>query len=567
MTTAVKANDNLTIYRASYIHYYFVDNESSVSTKNYNLEKRKALMKDHQRVYKANKERMLKEKNNANSTLGEIIDSLTGKEGISELEKAIANYNADESKQTNEFIMKDQEGNDIGIGSIANRNAFLNAKAENIAMMVDSFKKELDKVIQQAYNTLCKGESWKDYKNSVIEQYCALKKNGASYSSDSDTGFNFFDSKTQSMVVQDFLTHEGFKKVKVTDSKSYSKMENCLRSLILLAESLPEYGDGANYSGYTHSTKGSKGKNSKIKDANEFYNIIARKVNGLFSNVKGEGAELAVVKCAEKVGKEIAGEAVEVVQTGKDYSSGPGWLTVSTNVQRDPELEEISKRSSFDNNVSKGDVRVIVTEDKIQIVYGLSVKQYNPPSSTSNFGSIDIVSNTNFYTAAKNVLKNNGLAYLENLAAGHGNGGGVGKDRKINNKDDDPITTAELNTMWDDLSNFVIAGNALQYLVGLPGENTMFLVYNGKVTSVDTIIDALVENPDLLTGSFSKSSGSGKPSRNVMMRMNKWIPIKGEKTFREAANERSNKTLGSLEDYLTKMTLTVNMKLLSHFVK
>ena len=51
------------------------------------------------------------------------------------------------------------------------------------------------------------------------------------------------------------------------------------------------------------------------------------------------------------------------------------------------------------------------------------------------------------------------------------------------------------------------------------------------------------------------------------MRMNKWIPIKGEKTFREAANERSNKTLGSLEDYLTKITLTVNMKLLSHFVK
>ena len=98
-----------------------------------------------------------------------------------------------------------------------------------------------------------------------------------------------------SLIIQDFLQHEGLNKLKI--KKTSGSYETAIQNLTLLAAALPDIQDftsGRSIINYSTGYEGAK----QIKGSGEgltlqLLQVIARKVSGGFSNVKGFGAEMA----------------------------------------------------------------------------------------------------------------------------------------------------------------------------------------------------------------------------------------------------------------------------------
>ena len=191
------------------------------------------------------------------------------------------------------------------------------------------------------------------------------------------------------MIIQDFLQHEGLKKLKITNSSG--SYETAIQNLTLLASALPDiqnFTDGRSIINYSTGYDGAK----QIRGTGEgltlrLLQVIARKVSGGFSNVKGFGAEMAwanaEIQGQNKLMKEI--QAVNKESQKKDISVKSG----DSYIQRD-----VGKR------VSKGDVTVTVTNDNVFISYGISVKNYGKPSLGLNIPHITLGTYSNFLDLA-----------------------------------------------------------------------------------------------------------------------------------------------------------------------
>ena len=505
----------------SYLHYYFENNESSISSTDFGEAKRTELLKQQKSLYNQHISSM--GSSVVDTEVGKTLDLLINDSKTGNIRRNIYESFDMSSVGPTSFTV---EG--ASIGSLSHILRSVHLEAEKILTITDSFTKELDKVVQQAYQTLGASQAFEDYKDDVIRRYAESK------------GIAKNSANIDSLIINDFLQHDGLKAMRI---KGEGSAKASLDSLILLAESLQTYHFQG---GEKYSTSSSK-ELKTINSLPEFFAVIASKTSGHFNNVKGGSAEI-VSKLAELAVHEELAEAVQGTElsasvTGDDYIRGPNWQITKINQKTGDSIDD--ERFDLEYHRSKGDVSVSISKNGISISYGISVKDYATPNTSSNTLSLSLVSKTSFLSAARRVLANNGIAYMYNLAGGHGSGKGK-------------ITNSDLNGYWEDLKTTVVVGNFLHFLAGLPQENVLYLVANRKIYFVSDILDSVINKDSSLNPTVKMVS------RETMMKSNKWVDGRvGENKNAASANKRSSEAISSISSYLEKATISLDLNLLT----
>lgn len=427
-----------------------------------------------------------------------IIDFLSGN---GELRKEV--FDSQTSSNVSAKSMATQ-----AIGSVTVES--INAKAEEMAEIIDSFQCQLEETINELYGKSVEPSVWQSFVQETIEQYAATK------------GVTAGSSKMRQAILNDFLQHQGLVKLGLTANlgTGQSTLETSLRNMVLLAEALPEYGSQGSQtlSGKNYST--SKG-NRRTKNGLDTLYVIAGKLQGLFNNVVGTAGEIAWA-VAEESAKEQLGEALD--QANISIKATPiGGTTVTVTEHG----EKIGQKDKAIKNVSKPDVKVqIIKNGKVIVEYGTSVKTYTF-NSTSGAKNVSLVSGTSFLQAADKAFGNQGgRRYMLNLAAGHpgkGTSGGVN------------YSAGDLNQKWDTLVEYIVIQNFLDVLLGVltkEGPNNLYLVVNGQIVTVPEIL-AKIGDGSMNFGSrlyMNTNSGTRSLTRASLMKLNQWKWMSNSRT-------------------------------------
>lgn len=398
-----------------------------------------------------------------------------------------------------------------------------------------------------------------DFSKEVINSYAQKR------------GVRIGSKRFSKMVISDFIHHKGIVSLNLDGSAGTgsTNIESCLKAMVLLAEALPDFGVGGRQElgSMKYSTGSSRGE--KISGSGSAtLGIIAGKLQGLWSNVVGAGAEIAWQK-AEETGLKKFDKKLEKIFSkisGQNYSGKN--LNISVEVTGDKTTEKTKEIKS----AAKSDVTITVSDNNVTVSYGVSVKQYkyNPKAGVSY---IKLVSGTSFLKAAEkytNAGKDRG--YLLNLAGGHPNdikglyGGNA-------------FSTANLNSLWDELVQSVVIMNFLDVIAGLGTtamDNVLYLVSNGNVYAIDDILINLINNPDSIGSRIYKETktkrgaGSKSLTRASLVKMNSWIYKKYRNRSldrdTEKGKERSAAASSAIYSALEAQKLEVTLKDLEKLV-
>lgn len=429
------------------------------------------------------------------------------------------------------------------VGQYANSMKKANMLAQQLASEIDLFTNKLNEVIAQIYHSIG-GKSLEEYKNQVIADY-------ASKTHTTPGSSNFRQS-----IINNFITHNGLKRLKMTSSSgtgAQATLETTLRHLVLLAEGLPEYGSGGqSLGGKYYST--SSGAHRSSTGA-ETLGVIAGKVQGLFSNVVGSGGEIAWA-VAEENGEQ---KVVEKLQKLNENINASVYATVVG--------DTTVKNTENKAQVSKGDVSVKISGQGVNIEYGVSVKnyQFNPAANTQ---SVEIVGGTDFLTAAYKLLGGGtNKEYLFNLAAGlPGGNKAVGK-----------VDATTLNNQWNELVETVVLFNFLDFLAGTATQNSnnvLYLVFNGKIVTVDEILSTVISGQTKIKSRLRNTETGKSLQRSSLVAINRnaWIGNKGKSgTYNQTTENkdtekgaiRSKNVASQLHAVLSKTKLDVSLNMLT----
>lgn len=465
-----------------------------------------------------------------------------------------------------------------------------NVSPEQIATIIDDFLVKLKKAIEEIFEKI-EGPTWENFKNNVVKDYA------------SHDGKNLTGSALKQAIIADFLTHEGLVKLNLstttTKGADQAGLQTALRNISLLLEALPEYGAEGNSSmgAVQYSTsKTAEGTMDKTENGLGTLFVIARKLQGLFNNVVGQSGELAWSTAEEKWLKDLISEGkiswldgTAIVET--KVIGGNQLETVRTG-KADPTMKkDLDKKTKKGKKktVSKGDVRVTISDDKILISYGISVKTYSFSTSTGA-KTVALVDNTPFLDAANKLFGDRGgIRYMVNLAGGNP---GVRFDAQGENLKE--YSLSELNERWDALVQEVTARNFIDVIAGVvtkEGPTTLYLVINGQIIPILTILNNLANG--VLNFSSRAVNDSGYVlRRSSLMKLNTWhfstgytknrkadlmqrykgqadktSKIAQTKMVREAAIARSNEASANIIAQLQAAKLTVSLTQLENLLK
>lgn len=508
-----------------YVHYWYVDYQKrggNVAQQSISAAKGQ-ILQNHVNSFSQRKQAMFAGSGaSVINRMDEIIDILTDdKDGK---RKQIFDANLVNPGQK-EFLHGQR------IGQYANSMKKANMQAQQLASEIDLFTNKLNEVIAQIYYSIG-GKNLEQYKNQVIQNYAERARIAEG------------SSKFCQSIINNFITHEGLKKLKMTSSsgtESQATLETTLRHLVLLAQGLPEYGSqgGQSLGGKYYSTKGGSHRSST---GAETLGVIAAKVQGLFSNVVGSGGEIAWALAEEKGDQEVI---KRLNQLDKNINASTHVTVVG---------DTIVKNTNNETRVSKGDVSVKVSGNGVNIEYGVSVKNYrfNPNASTQ---TVEIVGGTDFLTAAYKLLKSGtSKEYLFNLAAGLPGG----------NKEVGSIDATTLNSQWNDLVETVVLFNFLDFLAGTAtqnSDNVLYLVFNGKIITVDEILLKVMSNQAKIKSSLVNENGKSlRRSSFVSINRGSWIGDKGNSGTYNQTSAKKDLESGALRSKRVESALYAALK-------
>lgn len=401
--------------------------------------------------------------------------------------------------------------NSVTISDFSPQQAMSEAceKGKNLVEQVNMFKEALESKIEEIASLV--GTNVEEYKKQLIEAYTSHKGVPSS-----EWAKNFY---------ADFMKSEGLRSFQ-NRCGGASKLSTVLDKLILLAEALPELGESEDITSGTYSTHSSKGD---ITDTN-FGKIIAGKVQGLWSNTKGEAGEIASVAGFAKAFEDALaaeGEAVRRVidEKSKKVLASDEWeITV--------EQSGTSQTTNFETgqkNVSKPDVQITISKGETVIKYGATVKNYKIDPSGKTRG-VSLATNTPFWEAlVKHVKSSEEQFAVVQLAAGHAGThiADIGKENKKSTKIKGTGTSDKiLNESWDDIVQGVTLLNAVDALVGVKtkeGYQNLYYVKNGTVTRIEEIIQQVADGSAArFIGKITQGSSNKKLFRGTLKNLNAW---------------------------------------------
>lgn len=494
-----------------YVHYWFADYEGRAGSMSREYLKLNELKNKYRQQYfnKIGMEEFNKRFNTANKAnideFDDIMNFLTNEN--SEQRKKVFEATATKNVSTAKMLDEVKQSN-IGDTKI------VDATAEEIAAIVTDFCSSLKNIIESMYQELDTGKNWDEFVQEVVNEYQNRR--------------NVSNSTFANRLISDFLTHKGLVKLNLnTNSGGKSggdaALQTSLRNIALLVKALPEYGNGEEgrfeLKGRRYSTGSTKGKYKNSGSGGQTLSIISGKLQGLFNNIVGKAGELAWAVAEEK-GEAQLREAISKLN-----------LKIKSEVvsiDEDPELSNTSKNAKNNRSTVKPDVKVQVKNgDQVVVEYGVSVKTYKTASSGAKVNSITLVTGANFLEAAERAFGSKNLRYMFNVAGGHPGHGSRNKG-KIDDSYSINYTTAELNTQWQAIVDYVTTQNFLDVIAGSIKDNELpviYLVVNGDIIPIAKVLQFLGESGsgvDFSTRLYNDKGTGRMLQRAKLMNMNEW---------------------------------------------
>lgn len=420
---------------------------------------------------------------------------------------------------------------DMNVTTLTN---LIQNKSNQLINYLQMFINQLSTLSEELYNEMNNPTIYQEYTQQIIAKYCLKKQ---------------IDSNSfAASVIQDFLRSDGFKSFEKGLSASTARMERVVNRFILLAAALPEWeqGIGMNYSN-------SRGTSGRINSAEDFWKIISQKVSGLISSAQGAVGEIAAAKAELKLISELASKtSVDVIGkaflTGSNRASLNGFQ-ISSNIKykEDAKLEQF-KNIKTPSSIGKSDVQMIISDDKVALQYGMSVKNYKvKKKNNTTFKTYTIHHEGNFLDLYDKVYNDNDHNFLKNLGAGH-----------VGNSD---MSVSNMDLLWQNLMKTITAEVFSDAITGNVDSNTIFVVLSGKVFAVDDILNRILGYVMNQNG-YSMSYGyQNTIKRSTLLRYN--AMINGPKHNMKYAMERSKKANAKIDNYLSKIKMTITLNTLT----
>lgn len=530
---------------AAYLHYYFYNYEGKddYDVSDFDQQKKKVILAEQLAAFQKNKQQLTK--NAELADMGDVLNFLTGEDGDQKRKQVLDQTAGTGADQNIDFILWDN----LTIGQIGGKNGlkYIGDKAEEIAAHIQEFQKKLEDFCQEAYVTFMKGNTWESYKKTVIQQYQISKGIVG------DKANGVVDKNLAKSIIADFLKHDGL--ITLSDI-SGNPMETALAKLVALAQALPEYD-------ITGKEKYSTSRNSKMQSVNDIaqcLKVLAGKVSGLWSNVKGTGAELAIATAEEELIKMLGDKLQDIEKDfsgGTSYVSGKSWLQVINQLD-DSQLKELTDNTNKaleQKHVAKGDVSIKLTKNGVAIQYGISVKNYKATDVNAKHINLDISNGNDFISLYRDSFPGDSdLLFLYHVAGAHpGITPGTRQSGIIY------PTTKDLEAKWDSLKQQVVYSNFLTFLTGLPHENVIYMIVNKQLYDIEDVVKSAVNNPDILMGSMNT------PKRATLMDYNKWE--KDKPNTDEEPESRSSLAMKKMHNSLSQAKMNIHLNLLLQLAK
>lgn len=440
----------------------------------------------------------------------------------------------------------------------------LTTSPEKIAEVVSDFLSKFEEVLNEMIQQLGINKTNLDaFKKAVISDY-ASKRNVAVGS-----------SKFAQSVLNDLLAHQGIVKLNlaggdILDTEGAKGVQNVLKACVLAVKALPEYGTAGSltmgsalYS--TGKTVKTSSRRKRTADGVETLQILVGKLQGLFSNVVGMGGEVAaqaaLSEALEKL-QESLDEKIEEKTKGFFQGKNFGFeVTRSGSIKVDDKAREVK-------SVSKPDVTVSVTDGKVTITYGATVKRYKADAK-GNVKSVSLVKGyTDFYSALLRYVNDCGsssayaLNYVYNVAAGRD-----GKTARSDHANRGTISKTELNDKWQQIKDSVVISNFLHFLSGIEGASSLLMIMNTKVVPVSQMLSGVLKSSNIQSRLYNEINGKNKTlTRAQMYRSNAWKSSSAKKSRartgqnKDRAQERSEEAKENIISLMRSAKLDVSLK-------
>ena len=441
---------------------------------------------------------------------------------------------------------------------------------EELAAQFQNFALGLNKMIDDLFKTFFNGKSRDEFMNELIRQI--FHKNYSALSGEEAT-------RIHNELLSCFLTHEGFVKLKLNRDELFDgslmannpTMQTSFLNLLSAAMALQDAGVGLTNRRFSKGDSKAKGgvKKGIAKTESEVLGILIGKGQGHINNLNGGGAEIAANTAVSTLIEEFFQQEGRILQNlNLDQILGDN-VEVHTKVTGGSLVEAKNSKNKIQKTVSKPDVSISITNDKVVINCGINVKQYKTSADKSKISTISLTSATSFREALyRSQISSAEIGYIYNLLVGHAGKGIRNKSSQVANQD--------LNEQWNNIKDAVIQREFVNALMGFDneaGSYALVLSVNGHLYSIPQLVDKIAANNiggSIRAKSSKHASGWRALSRAGFVKDNKWLNLKGEPVNADKVKEsekdaewavtRSQDLFPSILSSLNEVKLDITLK-------
>lgn len=379
-------------------------------------------------------------------------------------------------------------------------------------------------------------------------------------------------------IINNLLKTDGFKTISNKINNPIAKIENVVQNLLTLADNLPSYISQKGYNkDYTVSPKrgGRKiGQESKIV---QFYNKVISKISDakiylqetleqLSQGVGLTNSMSLAAKKVQEVNQSLRSNSASIASSGQGLN-----ISCDMNVVEDSSLKSTYLRP-YATTKKGNNVQLSIANDAEgngQVVFKIGFDIYNyktRPSDQSNVMSYSISKSESFGDFYRSLFPlDSRFMFIKSLGAGHGDGNmrGQARSRRMGT-----YTNAQLTQYWSELVRSVAITNLAMTFATNIREDTLFLVLNGKVIGIDTVLESLLSYiGQEQRGKAGQINNFGYGyllkglSRSKMLKASQWTG--SDNPNQDDASIRSDSATPELESMLQTAKLFVSLRMLS----
>lgn len=537
----------------NYIHYYF---SNYVAFQSINATQALAQITEKSRTDILQRQldayRLRKEENMSSASDINGIEELFSADYWNDILRTSDSYTASSTNTINPMDVSQYSS--VQLDAIAEQ---LTNNLERFCDSINNFATSVQKTVED--------KGFKEaYNQAVIEDFARTGTRPASAEGNS--------------IINNLLKTDGFKTISNKINNPIAKIENVVQNLLALADNLPSYISQKGYNkDYTVSPKrgGRKiGQESKIV---QFYNKVISKISDakiylqetLEQLSQGVGLTNSMSLAAKKVrevNQSFRSNSASVASSGQGLN-----ISCDMNVVEDSSLKSIYLRP-YATTKKGNNVQLSIANDAEgngQVVFKMGFDVYNyktRPSDQSNVMSYSISKSESFGDFYRSLFPlDSRFMFIKSLGAGHGDGNmrGQARSRRMGT-----YTNAQLTQYWSELVRSVAITNLAMTFATNIREDTLFLVLNGKVIGIDTVLESLLSYiGQEQRGKAGQISDFGYGyllkglSRSKMLKASQWTG--SDNPNQDDASIRSDSATPELESMLQTAKLFVSLRMLS----